>query len=170
MRIAVIGNAGGGKPTLASKLAIRQDLPVFESDPLLVKNMKMVSEEEYLAAHEQVISNDRWIFEGLGLATSFPARIDRATHVVFIDLPAWQHYWMAAERQRAWERGDEVYNGSDDGALPSLKELFKMIDYVDQNYLPSLRVLVSEAERAGSITLHTIKDFEQLDEFAGFDA
>ena len=66
-RIAVIGNAGGGKSTLARALAMRRGLPYVEIDALLWRDgWQPAPEEEYEAAHARLIAEPRWVIDGLG--------------------------------------------------------------------------------------------------------
>jgi adenylate kinase family enzyme len=58
-RIAIIGNAGGGKSTLARRLAASHDLPLTEVDKLLWQpGWKITPEEEYDALHQPLIDSD----------------------------------------------------------------------------------------------------------------
>jgi adenylate kinase family enzyme len=57
LRIAVIGNSGGGKSTLARRLARELEIPVYEVDQLLWKtNWELVSEADYTTAHSILIN------------------------------------------------------------------------------------------------------------------
>lgn len=168
MRVVVIGNAGGGKSTLASALATEFALPLNECDPILWKwneGYERVGDKEFLAEHTRIIEEDRWVLEGLGLRSSFKARIERATHVVLIDLPLWQHYWLCAERQNQWERGELNHVPGTGRQMPPLKRLFQSIDFVEREWMPVLRDLVkSEGERSEKV-VQTVRDFNELATF-----
>jgi len=89
-RVVVIGNAAGGKSTLARQMSIARSLPLVEIDKFLWKEgWCLAPPEEYDAKHAAVIARDEWIIEGLGGQASIPARIARATEVLLIDLPLW---------------------------------------------------------------------------------
>jgi adenylate kinase family enzyme len=103
MRIAVIGNSGGGKSVLARRLASELQLPCVEVDALLwLPGWKLAPPTYFDQEHARAIAADRWVIEGLGARTSLPARLQRATHIVLIDMPLWVHFWLAAERHIAW--------------------------------------------------------------------
>jgi hypothetical protein len=74
-RIAVIGNAGGGKSTLARTLAARRDRPYVEVDALLWREgWQPTPMEECEAGHARLIAGRRWVIDGLGRLESLAAR------------------------------------------------------------------------------------------------
>jgi len=106
-RVVVIGNAAGGKSTLARQMSIARSLPLVEIDKLLwQEGWRLASPEDYGAHHAAAIARDEWIIEGLGSQASIPARIARATEVLLIDLPLWVHFALSAERQARWDDQD----------------------------------------------------------------
>ena len=99
-RTAIIGNAGGGKSTLARRLAVAHGLPLTEVDKLLWKpGWVEATNEEYEAQHAPLITSESWLIEGMGKLETIPARLMRATWIIVIDMPLWMHFWLAAERQ-----------------------------------------------------------------------
>ena len=106
MRIAILGNSGGGKSTLPRRLASEQRLPLHEVDRVLWQpGWVLTPDDVYRAAHERILAQPSWLIDGLGRLDSIPSRIERATTPILIDLPLWQHFWLAAERQTAWAMG-----------------------------------------------------------------
>src|SRR5690242_2247702 len=66
-RVAVFGNAGGGKSTLARRLADLTGLPLFVVDMMQFKaGGKAVPHDEYLKAHAELLRRDEWIIDGYG--------------------------------------------------------------------------------------------------------
>lgn len=101
-RIAVIGNSGGGKSTLARRVAGKFELPYHEVDALLWEpGWVLKPVEAYEAAHDRVLAEESWVIDGLGRLETLPRRLARATHVVLIDMPLWRHFSLAAQRQLA---------------------------------------------------------------------
>jgi hypothetical protein len=108
-RVVIIGNASGGKSTLARKLASRRDLPLTEIDQLLWQpGWKLTPPEIYERRHAEIIKQEAWVIEGLGSQGSIPERMARATEIILIDLPLWVHFWLAAERQMSWAEGESL--------------------------------------------------------------
>jgi hypothetical protein len=106
VRIVVIGNAGGGKSTLARKLAERRGLRHVEIDRLLWQDGWVLTPTDvYMRQHREIIDGDEWLIDGLGQQASISERIRRAMEIILIDMPIWMHFWLVAERQIAWASG-----------------------------------------------------------------
>ena len=66
-RVAVFGNTGGGKSTLARRLADITRLPLYPLDLIQFKpGGAKVPHEEYLTAHAELLRRDEWIIDGFG--------------------------------------------------------------------------------------------------------
>jgi adenylate kinase family enzyme len=149
-RIVVIGNAAGGKSTLARHLARRRGLPLIELDRLLwQQGWQLTPEADYTRQHAEIIARDRWVIDGLGRQDSIAERLARATEIVLIDMPLWMHFWLAAERQLAWaqRRLDDPPAGA--AEMPPTRELFRTMSEVDRTWLPDLRCKCRAAELEG---------------------
>ncbi|MGI9501368.1 MAG: adenylate kinase, partial [Geminicoccaceae bacterium] len=106
-RIAVIGNAGGGKSTLARFLSESLRVPHMELDCLLWRpDWTPAPPEAYEKGHAQAIAANTWIIDGLGRRESIPDRLRRTTAIVLVDMPIWMHFWLATERQITWNRDE----------------------------------------------------------------
>ena len=98
-KVAVFGNAGGGKSTLSKRLADLTGLPLVALD--LVKYTPgggEISDEEYQAAHASLLQQDQWIIDGFGSLNTVWKRLDAADTLVYVDLPVMQHYWWVTKR------------------------------------------------------------------------
>ena len=166
-RVVVIGNAGGGKSTLARVLAERRGMPHIEIDRLLwQENWVLTPEDIYTRRHQDIIAQDEWVIDGLGRQNSIAARIARATEIILIDMPLWTHFWLAAERQIAWVRGNLDHAPGGVTQMPPTRELFRTIWEVDQTWMPEVRALCTEAEGQGKIVTR-LTSVDELDAFAG---
>jgi adenylate kinase family enzyme len=165
-RIAVIGNAGGGKSTLARRLAAQYGLPYVEIDALLWREgWQLTPADIYEAEHDRLIVQPGWVIDGLGRLESIGARLQRASEIVFIDLPLWMHFWLAAERQIAWTKGEMVHPPAGASQMPPTEALFRTIFEVDRDCMPELRRLVDATEAAGT-RVHRIVDVAGLDRYS----
>jgi hypothetical protein len=165
MRISILGNAGGGKSRLARQISQKLNIPHIEIDKLLwLKGWVAVSEEAFQSVHQQAIDNDQWIMDGLGKLGTISSRIERSTHVVLIDMPLWQHFALAAERQIAWSSGalGDKPGGLDQ--MPPTRGLFETMWVVDQEWMPSIRHLVDAAEAIGTQAIR-IRNLAELEAF-----
>jgi adenylate kinase family enzyme len=164
-RIVVIGNAAGGKSTLARHLAGRRELALIEVDRLLWQpGWQLTPEADYARGHAELIARDRWVIEGLGRRDSIAERLARATEIVLIDMPLWMHFALAAERQTAWAQGrlDDPPAGS--AQMPPTRELFRTMWEVDQAWLPDIRSMCAEAELEGKAVTR-LASVDEIDAF-----
>ena len=166
-RIVVIGNAGGGKSTLARKIAEHRGLRHVEIDRLLWQDGWVLTPEDvYARQHREIIQYDDWLIDGLGRQNSIAERIGRGTEIILIDMPLWMHFWLAAERQIAWASGVLEHSPGGIAQMPPTEGLFKTIWEVDQTWMPNVRALCTRAETEGKIvtrlaSVHDLNAFAQ---------
>ena len=99
-RVAIIGNAGGGKSTLCRQLGKALNIPVYPVDTLQWKpGWVAVSAEEFHQKHEQLLAQGCWIIDGWGPQEDIEARFQAADTIIFVDHPLLIHYWWAFKRQ-----------------------------------------------------------------------
>ncbi len=99
-RIAIVGNAAGGKSTLAVRLAAALGVPRYALDDIQWNGgWSPAPPEEYVRRHGELVRGDTWIIDGLGTMASVEQRLAAADTVVFVDLALWRHYWWAFKRQ-----------------------------------------------------------------------
>ena len=99
-RIAIIGNAGGGKSLFANKLGGKLDVPVYHFDDLQWKpGWHKAEDNEILAVHDQWLSQPSWVIDGWGNWEIIKERFEAADTLIFIDLQLRVHYWWAVKRQ-----------------------------------------------------------------------
>ena len=98
-RVAVFGNAGGGKSTLSKRLAEITDLPLIFLDLIhYIPGVEKVPDEEYKIAHDEILQQDSWIIDGFGSLDTVWKRLEVADTLVYIDLPVIQHYFWVTKR------------------------------------------------------------------------
>ena len=150
-RIAVVGNAGAGKSTLARAIAACRGLPHVEIDSLLwQEGWKLTRIEIYMRRHAELIAGDAWVIDGLGHQASMAGRFERATEIVLIDMPLWMHFWLAAERQVAWASGQLEHKPGGISQMPPTQALFRAIWDVEQTWMPEIRAMCAKAEARGA--------------------
>ncbi len=98
-RVAVFGNAGAGKSTLARRLAELTGLPLHIIDKMQFRlGGDAIPHENYLKAHADLLSKDEWIIDGYGTTATAWERFARADTLVYVDLPLFTHYWFVTKR------------------------------------------------------------------------
>ncbi len=98
-RIAVFGNAGGGKSTLSKRLAEITGLPLVALDLLQYKpGGDEVPYEEYKADHDLLLQKERWLVDGFGSLDTVWERLEIADTLVYLDMPLLRHYWWVTKR------------------------------------------------------------------------
>jgi adenylate kinase family enzyme len=164
-RVVVIGNAGGGKSTLARRLAEQRGLRHVEIDRLLWQDgWVLTPEDDYTRQHQAIIAQDEWIIDGLGRQNSIAERIGRATEIVLVDMPLWMHFWLAAERQVAWANGKLEHKPAGIAQMPPTRDLFRTIWQVDQEWMPDIRTRCTQAEAQGKLVTR-LTSVDELDAF-----
>jgi adenylate kinase family enzyme len=98
-KVAVFGGPGGGKSTLARRLAELTQLPLYPLDLIEYRaGGGKVPHEEYLKAHADLLKHDEWIIDGFGCVPSAWERFDAADTLVYIDLSLFTHYIWVTKR------------------------------------------------------------------------
>jgi adenylate kinase family enzyme len=98
-KVAVFGNAGGGKSTLARRVAELTRLPLYPLDAIQFKAGGVkVPHEDYLKAHADLLERDRWIIDGFGCVPSAWARFAAADTLIHVDLPLFTHCRWVTKR------------------------------------------------------------------------
>jgi adenylate kinase family enzyme len=143
-RIAVIGNAGGGKSTMCRKLSKALNIPLYPVDQIQWKpGWVPASHEEIKSQHDYILSEERWIIDGWGPFDLIEARFSAADTIIFVDHPLVIHYWWSLKRQFAC-----IFAPRPDGPegcpmLPMTWPLLKMIWNINYQARPRLLDLIN---------------------------
>ena len=143
-RIAIIGNAGGGKSTISRMLHDSLGLPLHPIDQLQWRpGWQATPKEEFAEAHVKLIATPRWIIDGWGDFDVIEERFGRSDTIILVDYPLWRHYWWAIKRQFMC-----LFRPRTDGPpgcpmLPMTWPLLKMLRAIDRDAMPRLRALVA---------------------------
>jgi adenylate kinase family enzyme len=120
-KVAVFGNAGGGKSTLSRRLSEITGLPLYPLDQVqYLPGGTPVTPEVFKQAHQEIIDRDQWIIDGFGTIDTLWPRLDRADTLVYIDLPLSQHFLWVTKRflkglwqtPEGWPEGSSIVEGS----------------------------------------------------------
>jgi adenylate kinase family enzyme len=155
-RVAVFGNAGAGKSTLARHLAKLTRLPLHVLDKIQFRDGgDAVPHEEYLRAHADLLRQDEWIVDGFGdLATAWE-RFDRADTLIHIDLPVTTHYWWITKRLIKGMFADPQGWPKDSPLWSSSLQSYKVVWRCHTGLTPRYRRLITDA--AASKRVHHLR-------------
>lgn len=155
-RVAVFGNAGGGKSALARQLAEITGLPLYIVDMLQFKQGgAAVPHNEYVEFHRALLGQDTWIIDGYGDTKTAWERFGRADTLIYVDLPLRLHYWRVTKRLIKGLFADPEGWPKDSPLWSSTLSSYKIIPLCHRHMTPKYRKLV--ADMAASKRVHHLK-------------
>lgn len=99
MKVAVFGKPGGGKSTLAARVARAADLPLYQIDMLRYEEGGAeVPAETFMARYTEVLARPKWVLDGFASPATFQTTLEQATVLVYVERPLWRHVWWIAKR------------------------------------------------------------------------
>jgi adenylate kinase family enzyme len=146
-RIAVIGNAGGGKTTLSRLLGDCLGLPVHHVDSIQYRpGWQRTPDAECDRELDGLASSASWIIDGFGSDDAIERRLTAADTVVFVDFPLPVHYWWACKRQWQSRRRQraELPDNCPEFTLGYSWKLARVMWQVHRDYRPWFRGLVDD--------------------------
>ena len=145
-RVAVFGNAGGGKSTLAGKLAQLTGIPLYPVDMIQFPTAEArIPHDEYLKAHAELLQRDAWIIDGFGCRKSAWERFAAADTLIYVDLPLFTHFRWVTKRlflgffrtPAGWPDGSPM--------ISSTLSSYRVLWPCHRDLTPKYRELVAEA-------------------------
>lgn len=120
-RIAILGNSGSGKSSLAARLAAERQLAHLDLDTLAWLPSAPPERVPLSAAREQILrfteAHGRWVVEGC-YADWVEIALPLATELLFLDLPV--HQCQQNARRRPWEPHKYPTPAAQNANLPML--------------------------------------------------
>lgn len=163
-RVAVFGNGGAGKSTLARRLSELTRLPLYHLDQIQYrKGGDKLPHDEYLAAHAELVRRDAWIIDGYGCTPSSWERFAAADTLVYIDLPLLISYLRVTKRFVKSVLGDPEGYPEGSPMWRSTIQAYRVIPLCEKHLAPKYRELMSEA--AGSKRIHHLKSPRAVRDF-----
>ena len=163
-RVAIFGNAGAGKSTLARRLAGLTQLPLYPLDLIQFKRGGgKVAHEDYLKAHADLIRRDEWIIDGFGCVTSAWERFASADTLIHLDLPLSTLFGCVRMRfltaafaaPEGWPEDSPMWRNTLDS--------WRVVGICHRHLTPKYRQLVVDA--AGSKRVHHLRSANQIRSF-----
>ncbi|TRY32417.1 adenylate kinase [Aliiglaciecola sp. M165] len=161
-KIAVFGKPGSGKSTLSKKLARTTGITLHQLDSIVYeKNGDFVERGVVDAAHQNIVSSESWIIDGLGPMELFYKRLHAADTLIYIDLPYVASYWLVTKRllkgvtPEGWPKGSSIVKGT----LNSYRTLRKCPQFWNHSFRKKLD------EVSTGKSLFVISSLSELDNF-----
>jgi adenylate kinase family enzyme len=163
-KVAVFGNAGGGKSTLSKRLSQITGLPLHVLDKIQFRaGGTEVSSKEYKRTHQQILDSDRWIIDGFGCMETLWLRLNEADTLIFLDLPLYVHFWWVTKRlftgyfkpPEGWPQKSPILKSS----LTSYRVLWLCNKYLTPKY----REYIDRAQNTKSV--YHIRSIGQISQF-----
>jgi adenylate kinase family enzyme len=163
-KVAVFGNTGGGKSTLAIKLSNMTGLPLYVLDKIQFRSGGTeVSREDFKIAHENILAGDRWIIDGYGSPDTLWPRLSAADTLVYVDLPLHIHFCWVTKRfitgrlnpPEGWPKDTPILKSS----LSSYRVLWLCHKYLTPKY----RDYVKQVQSAK--TVYHLRSSDQISQF-----
>ncbi|MEH1819439.1 MAG: adenylate kinase [Nostoc sp.] len=163
-KVAVFGNAGGGKSTLSKRLSQITGLPLYVLDKIKYQSGGTeLPHEDYKHAHQQILVTDQWIIDGFGCMETLWPRLDKADTLVFIDLPLYMHFWWVTKRlitgyfqpPSGWPQNSPILRSS----LSSYRALWLCHKYLTPKY----REFIEQAQSIKNV--YHIRSTKEISQF-----
>jgi len=163
-KVALLGNAAGGKSTLCKALSQATRLPIYQLDKLQWNpGWVPTPQEEFDKQHDSIIEKKKWIIDGVASVESIERRLKAADTIIFVDHPLWVHYWWATKRQFMclFRARPDFVEGCP--MLPKTWELAKMIWQINKHFRPILLDLINKHSHGKQVFhIHSPKELAQF--------
>jgi adenylate kinase family enzyme len=163
-KVAVFGNAGGGKSTLSKQLSEMTGLPLYVLDKLQYQPGGIeVPHESYLRSHQLILDQDRWIIDGFGSIDTLWERLNTADTLVFIDLPLYTHSWWVTKRfLTSAIKSPEGYPDNSPIVKSALRS-YRVLWLCHQRLTPKYREFIAQARSTKRV--HHLRSPKQIAQF-----
>lgn len=162
-RVAVIGNAGGGKSTLSKRIAADLGAPYRAVDMILWLPGWTLN-EDFEARHDAWLAEPTWVIEGVGPWASVERRFQYADTVLWIDLPLGTHLWWATKRLIKSAVGRDADAPPGCSLIAAAPGFYRMILDIHRSHRQRMALLVETARDKGKV-VHVLRTPDQIARF-----
>lgn len=166
LKIAVIGNAGSGKTTLAFTLHEKLSLPLYHLDQYCWKpGWKKVEFETFKHIHDDLCHKDSWIVEG----SYYKLLAHRAMHadiIIYIDIPTYICLWRVLKRALLHHGQDIPGNPTDCKQNLFTVRFWEFLQWIwsfNRKHRPEILKVLEEFKSKKPV--YILKSQKEIDEF-----
>ncbi|OPZ79014.1 MAG: topology modulation protein [Alphaproteobacteria bacterium ADurb.Bin438] len=160
-KITIIGCAGAGKSTLATKLSLITKLPLFHLDKeYFGKNWQKPDKEAFKSRLDEIINKDEWIIDG-NYYSYLDQRLKLVDLVIFLNVPSYICFFRALKRMilpKYKSRKDMAEGCFERFDLNFLKYILTY----DKKMKPKVLEVLKKHENVKIISIKNDKDIESL--------
>lgn len=163
-KVAVFGNAGAGKSTLAKHLAQATGLPLHSVDRMkYLPGGEEVDHADYLKIHADLLTTPCWIIDGFGCVPSAWQRFEAADTLIYLDLPFWLMAWRIFKRfikghfktPEGWPEGSPMWR--------STWTSYQVLRLCHKKLTPRYRAYVAEQAKVKTVIhLRSLRDVTEF--------
>lgn len=163
-KVAVFGNAGGGKSTLGRRLAELTGLPLYVVDMMQFgRGGAKVTDDEFLQMHADLLRRDEWIIDGFGNMATAWERFAAADTLIYVDLPLLIHFRWVTKRLIKGLFADPPGWPEDSPLWSSSMQSYRVLRLCHRHLTPKYRQLVTE--EATLKRVHHLRSPAQIESF-----
>jgi adenylate kinase family enzyme len=163
-KVAVFGNAGGGKSALGRGLAELTGLPLYVVDMMQFgRGGAKVPDDEFLQMHADLLRRDEWIIDGFGNMATAWERFAAADTLIYVDLPLFIHFRWVTKRLIKGLFADPPGWPEDSPLWSSSMQSYRVLRLCHRRLTPKYRQLVTE--EATSKRVHHLRSPAQIESF-----
>lgn len=170
-KVAVFGNAGGGKSTLARHLAETTGLPLYVIDVIQFPNGRYqadeanggkISREAYEKLHDDLLAKDEWIIDGFDNVALAWKRFHAADTLIHVDLPVTIHFWGVTRRLAQGLFKNPIGWPENTPVIESSLDSYRVVWRCHTRLTPRYRRLATEMP---SKKIHHLKSYSDISDF-----
>jgi adenylate kinase family enzyme len=163
-KVAVFGNAGGGKSMLGRRLAELTGLPLYVVDMMQFgRGGAKVPDDEFLQMHADLLRRDEWIIDGFGNMATAWERFAASDTLIYVDLPLFIHFRWVTKRLIKGLFADPPGWPEDSPLWSSSMQSYRVLRLCHCRLTPKYRQLVTE--EATSKRVHHLRSPAQIESF-----
>ncbi|MGK7874277.1 MAG: adenylate kinase [Xenococcaceae cyanobacterium] len=163
-KVAVFGNAGGGKSTLSKRLAEITNLPLHVLDKIEYEaGGKEVKYQDYRRVHNHILESDEWIIDGFGCIETLWERLRVADTLIYVDLPLPIHFiWVTKRLIKGLFRNPEGWP-ENSPILKSSLNSYRVLVACHKHLTPKYREYVSKTSEIKDV--YHLKSADSISRF-----